>query len=107
MSPGIRGGLTTYVTMDVTFPGESTEYRAARDRLLEREIELRRAMEAGPDGTPAAVRLSQLFTRGRDSLVIYSCPSRAAPTTATMRRSTTRRTPVTSARSSRSGTCST
>jgi predicted dithiol-disulfide oxidoreductase (DUF899 family) len=32
--------------MTVTFPGESAEYRAARDRLLEREIELRRAIEA-------------------------------------------------------------
>ena len=32
--------------MSTTFPGESTEYRAARDRLLEREMELRRAMEA-------------------------------------------------------------
>lgn len=29
-----------------TFPGESAEYRAARNRLLEQEIELRRAMEA-------------------------------------------------------------
>ena len=32
--------------MGITFPGESKEYRAARDRLLEREIELRRATEA-------------------------------------------------------------
>ena len=32
--------------MSLTFPGESAEYRAARDRLLEQEIELRRAMEA-------------------------------------------------------------
>ena len=32
--------------MGITFPGESAEYRAARDRLLEQEIELRRAMEA-------------------------------------------------------------
>jgi predicted dithiol-disulfide oxidoreductase (DUF899 family) len=31
--------------MRVTFPGESPEYRAARDRLLDQEIELRRAME--------------------------------------------------------------
>ena len=28
------------------FPNESAEYRAARDRLLEKEIELRRQMEA-------------------------------------------------------------
>jgi predicted dithiol-disulfide oxidoreductase (DUF899 family) len=32
--------------MAVAFPGESAEYRAARDRLLDQEIELRRAMEA-------------------------------------------------------------
>ena len=32
--------------MAVVFPGESAEYRAARNRLLEQEIELRRAMEA-------------------------------------------------------------
>jgi predicted dithiol-disulfide oxidoreductase (DUF899 family) len=77
------------------FPGESEEYRAARDRLLEQEIELRRAMEAvaderrklppggvvpedylflgaGPDGVPTDVRLSELFAPGRDSLLIYS-----------------------------------
>ena len=32
--------------MSVRFPGESADYRAARDRLLEQEVELRRAMEA-------------------------------------------------------------
>lgn len=32
--------------MNVSFPGESAEYRAARDRLLEREAKLRHAMEA-------------------------------------------------------------
>lgn len=32
--------------MTTTFPGESADYRAARERLLEQEIELRRAMEA-------------------------------------------------------------
>lgn len=76
--------------MTVTFPGESAEYRAARDRLLEREIELRRAMEevaaarralppggAVPEdyafrGAEGDVRLSELFAPGRDSLVIYS-----------------------------------
>jgi predicted dithiol-disulfide oxidoreductase (DUF899 family) len=79
----------------ITFPGESAEYRAARDRLLEQEIEVRRAMEAlaaarrrlpaggavpqdyvfqgaGADGAPADVRLSELFAPGRDSLAIYS-----------------------------------
>jgi len=81
--------------MAIAFPAESPEYRAARNRLLEQEIELRRAMEAvavarrelppggivphyyvfqtqGPDGGPAQVRLSELFTPGKDSLVIYS-----------------------------------
>jgi predicted dithiol-disulfide oxidoreductase (DUF899 family) len=81
--------------MGVTFPGESREYRAARDRLLEREIELRRAMEAvararrelprggavpedyvfqgaGADGAPTEVRLSELFAPGKDALAIYS-----------------------------------
>jgi len=81
--------------MGIRFPGESAEYRAARDRLLEQEIELRRAMEAvavarrrlppggmvpddyafqgrGMDGDPVDVRLSELFAPGRDSLVIYS-----------------------------------
>ena len=81
--------------MAVAFPGESAEYRAARNLLLEQEIELRRAMEAvaearrrlppggvvpvdyifqaqGPDGMPARVRLSELFAPGKNSLVIYS-----------------------------------
>ena len=81
--------------MNVVFPGESAEYRAARARLLEREIELRRAMEevaaarralppGGPvpqdyvfqgaqdDGTPTDVRMSDLFAPGKNSLVIYS-----------------------------------
>jgi len=81
--------------MSITFPGESPEYRAVRDRLLEREIELRRETEAvaaerrelppgglvpedyvfqgeGPGGAPADVRLSELFASGKESLVIYS-----------------------------------
>jgi predicted dithiol-disulfide oxidoreductase (DUF899 family) len=81
--------------MDVTYPGESAEYRAARDALLAKEIELRRLMEAvaaqrrelppggevpedyvfrgeGSDGGPTEVRLSELFSPGRDSLAIYS-----------------------------------
>src|SRR5207249_231061 len=33
-------------TMGISFPGESLQYRAARDRLLEQETDLRRAMEA-------------------------------------------------------------
>jgi predicted dithiol-disulfide oxidoreductase (DUF899 family) len=82
-------------TVSVTFPGESAEYRAGRDRLLAQEIELRRAMEAvaaarrnlppggvvpedyvfqgvGADDALTDVKLSELFEPGRDSLVIYS-----------------------------------
>lgn len=81
--------------MAIAFPGESAEYRAARNRLLEQEIELRRAMEAvavarrrlppggvvpqdyifqteGPGGGLTEVRLSELFSPGKDSLLIYS-----------------------------------
>jgi predicted dithiol-disulfide oxidoreductase (DUF899 family) len=81
--------------MGTAFPGESPEYRAARDQLLEQEIELRRAMEAlaaarrelppggavpedylfqgiASDGTPTGVRLSDLFAPGKDSLLIYT-----------------------------------
>jgi predicted dithiol-disulfide oxidoreductase (DUF899 family) len=81
--------------MGIAFPGESPEYRTARDRLLGEEIELRRAMEAvatrrrelppgglvpedyvfdgaATDGSLKEVRLSQLFVPGRNSLVIYS-----------------------------------
>jgi predicted dithiol-disulfide oxidoreductase (DUF899 family) len=81
--------------MGIAFPGESPEYRAARDRLLDREIELRRAIEAvaaarrelppggrvrhdyvfqgaGADGAPIDVRMSELFADDKDSLVIYS-----------------------------------
>ncbi len=32
--------------MAIAFPGEPAEYRAERNRLLEQETELRRAMEA-------------------------------------------------------------
>ena len=35
--------------MSVRFPGESAEYRAARETLLQKEIELRRAMESVAD----------------------------------------------------------
>src|SRR5262249_23290718 len=74
--------------MDLTFPGESAEYRRARDQLLDDEIELRRAMErvavarralplggAAPEdyefvGAEGRVRLSDLFG-GHASLTIY------------------------------------
>jgi predicted dithiol-disulfide oxidoreductase (DUF899 family) len=81
--------------MSPSFPGESSEYRAARDRLLAGEVALRRAMEAvaqarrelppggairedyvfegsGANGASAEVRMSELFEPGKDSLVIYS-----------------------------------
>jgi predicted dithiol-disulfide oxidoreductase (DUF899 family) len=77
------------------FPGESPEHRAARDRLLVQEIELRCAMEAvaaarralppggivpedyvfqgeGTGGEPIDVRLSEMFGPGKDTLLIYS-----------------------------------
>jgi predicted dithiol-disulfide oxidoreductase (DUF899 family) len=82
-------------TVEVIFPGESSEYRAARDRLLEHETELRRATEAvavarralppggvvaedyvfrgsGRDGTATDVRLSELFAPDKESLAIYN-----------------------------------
>jgi predicted dithiol-disulfide oxidoreductase (DUF899 family) len=81
--------------MGVSFPGESAEYREARNRLLDREAELRRVTEAvaaarrdlppggvvpqdyvfqdaGADALPLEVRLSELFAPGKDSLVIYN-----------------------------------
>jgi predicted dithiol-disulfide oxidoreductase (DUF899 family) len=80
--------------MTITFPFESAQYRSARDRLLEQEIELRRATEAvaaarrrlppggavredyvfegeAADGT-TDVKLSELFAPGKDSLLIYN-----------------------------------
>lgn len=81
--------------MGVTFPNETQAYRAARDRLLGLEIELRRSTEAvaqarralppggavqsdyvfagrRPDGLLGDVRLSELFAPGTNSLAIYS-----------------------------------
>ena len=76
----------------IRFPGESDEYRLARNRLLEAEIELRRAIErvaaqrralppgggvpedyvfeAAADGSE--VKFSALLPAGKDTLVIYS-----------------------------------
>ena len=81
------------------FPGESAEYRSARDKLLKAEIELRRNLEKVaamrrelPPGGPVPgdyvfdegsadlgdaesvrqVRLSELFVRPKSSLVVYS-----------------------------------
>src|SRR5262245_41129091 len=81
--------------MKLNFPGETAEYRAARDQLLDQEIALRRQMEAvaaarralppgglipqdytfvgiGADGTPAKVKLSELFDEGKNSLIVYN-----------------------------------
>src|SRR5262245_53247797 len=79
--------------MSVTFPNETPEYRRARLTLLEREVALRREMEAvavqrralpaggevpedycfdciGANGQASTVRLSELF-RGGDTLMLY------------------------------------
>jgi predicted dithiol-disulfide oxidoreductase (DUF899 family) len=94
--------------MSSRFPNEPADYRAARDRLLAKELQLRRQMEAvaaelrslpdggavpedyvfqrmGPAGMPEEVKLSQLF-RGGDTLMVYhymfprhSQDSRAGP----------------------------
>jgi predicted dithiol-disulfide oxidoreductase (DUF899 family) len=77
---------------DIKFPGESSEYRRARNQLLESEDELRRlneqvaaqrralpsggllaedyVFESAADGSE--VRFSELFAPGKDTLVIYS-----------------------------------
>jgi len=76
---------------DIKFPGESSEYRRARNQLLEAEDELRRlneqvaaqrralpaggllaqdyVFESAADGSE--VRFSELFAPGKDTLVIY------------------------------------
>jgi predicted dithiol-disulfide oxidoreductase (DUF899 family) len=76
---------------NVTFPGESSEYRSARNELLAAEDELRRlneqvaaqrrALPAGgllaedyvfeSAGDGSAVRFSELFAPGKNTLVIY------------------------------------
>lgn len=81
--------------MGISYPGESPEYRAARNRLLEQEIELRRLtekvaaarralppggillqnyvfQEGGPDGAPTDVRMSELFEPGKNTLAVYT-----------------------------------
>src|SRR5260221_1066653 len=81
--------------MSISFPGESHEYRMARNRLRQEDVELRRASEAvaaarralppggvvpqdyvfqqaGLGDTATEVRLSELFVRGLDTLVIYN-----------------------------------
>jgi predicted dithiol-disulfide oxidoreductase (DUF899 family) len=81
---------------DVRFPGESDEYRRAREDLLRAELELRERTEAvaeqrrrlplgGPaaqdyvfrewdtrTGSPREVKLSELFAADTDTLFLYS-----------------------------------
>jgi predicted dithiol-disulfide oxidoreductase (DUF899 family) len=78
---------------DVRFPGETDEYRAARDELLNEEIDLRRRITALArrraelplggevttdyefedwDGAAKTVTLSDLFEDGKDTLYLYS-----------------------------------
>jgi predicted dithiol-disulfide oxidoreductase (DUF899 family) len=79
----------------VGFPNESAEYRVARDKLLEKEKELRRTMEdvavarrglplggavtqeyvfdgRGPDGAPAKISFAELFQPGKNTLIVYN-----------------------------------
>jgi predicted dithiol-disulfide oxidoreductase (DUF899 family) len=83
------------VRMSVSFPGESAQYRQARNRLLDQEVELRRITEdvaearrtlppggavpenyvfegQGTGGAPIHVTLSDLFEPEKDTLFIYS-----------------------------------
>jgi predicted dithiol-disulfide oxidoreductase (DUF899 family) len=81
---------------DFRFPGESEEYRRARDDLLKAEVDLRRQIEQvaarrrdlplgcaaetdyvfeewdGAAGAARPVRLSELFDDGKDTLFLYS-----------------------------------
>jgi predicted dithiol-disulfide oxidoreductase (DUF899 family) len=81
---------------DFSFPGESKDYRRARDELLRAEIELRRQAEhvadqrrrlplggavptdyvfeelAADDGGVRPVRMSELFDPGKQTLFLYS-----------------------------------
>lgn len=74
----------------IRFPGESPEYRAARDELLQAEVALRRQAEAVAalrrrlplggevpedyvfEGESGPVRLSELFEEDKDTLLLYS-----------------------------------
>jgi predicted dithiol-disulfide oxidoreductase (DUF899 family) len=81
--------------VSISFPGESPEYRVARNSLLRQEAELRKVVErvasarralpmggavpqdyvfdgADASGASTKVKLSELFEPGKDSLVIYN-----------------------------------
>jgi predicted dithiol-disulfide oxidoreductase (DUF899 family) len=88
---------------DVRFPGESDEYRRAREDLLRAELELREQIEVVAEqrrrlplggavqsdyefrewdtrtGSPQAVKLSQLFDGDKDTLFLYSFMFRPSP----------------------------
>jgi predicted dithiol-disulfide oxidoreductase (DUF899 family) len=94
----VKGAIAVayVVVSEIRFPGESEQYRAARDELLRAEIELRRHTEevaeqrrALPVGGPVPtdyvfdegstgdaqvrrVRLSELFENGTDTVLLYS-----------------------------------
>jgi predicted dithiol-disulfide oxidoreductase (DUF899 family) len=93
LRPRVGADYTFGVPVDpaTQFPGESGEYRLARNRLLDAETELRRAIErvaaqrralplggAVPEdyvfeqAAGGQVRFSELFAPGKDTLVIYS-----------------------------------
>ena len=78
----------------ITFPNESAKYRTAREKLLRKEIELRRAMEAVAEarralppgglvsqhyvfdaldagGRATKVKFPDLFAPGKDTLILY------------------------------------
>ena len=86
----------------LAIPGESAEYRAARNRLLDEEMALRRQIESVAalrralpvggtvaqdylfDGDDGPLKLSDLFKPGMDTLAIYSFmfgPERELPCT--------------------------
>ena len=94
--------MTNKTLHHLTMPGESAEYRAARNLLLDEELALRRQLErvaaqrrALPpggvvtedyafDGIGGTVRLSELFAPGKDTLAVYSFmygPERELPCT--------------------------
>ncbi len=79
----------------IHFPNESADYRRSRNALLEAEMDLRRQIErvaaqrralpaggavkedyvfegSGLDSKPTRVRLSELFSSGKDTLAVYS-----------------------------------
>jgi predicted dithiol-disulfide oxidoreductase (DUF899 family) len=54
--------------MAIAFPGESAEYRAARNHLLQQEIELRRATEAVAAARRAGLATAAHLVLGRVDL---------------------------------------